>query len=263
MSILSPIITFVLFVLGLLAWRLQLIDKRRFEIAEEALVTYAKMGFLLARIRGRNRYDGFAEFKAERKARWKFSTYAAKREWQYRIPPEMIEEWGVLEKQALALSIQTQIYLTQEIAQRFVLPTDYYWRVADAAVILNMISPHPSIDPENKEKPPTDYDDPEPLTNEQCQDLEREFFPVRFETRTLGENKATDTISVHISENYQALVKLCEPYTNQNPYRFLYRFAQTLKPERWWLSPVRSKGENWVSRKPYRYAQDLDPPGRL
>jgi hypothetical protein len=35
---LAPILTFILFVCGLLAWRLQLLDKRRFEVSDQVTV---------------------------------------------------------------------------------------------------------------------------------------------------------------------------------------------------------------------------------
>jgi hypothetical protein len=56
--------------------------------------------------------------------------------------------------------------------------------------------------------------------------LERAHFPVRFEDDPPGANE----INTGLVEAEIALRRQCEPYTNQNPYRFLQRFIYTLKP---------------------------------
>jgi hypothetical protein len=44
----------LIFILGLLAWRQQLIDKRRFEVAEEVMVMYAKLAAQVRMLRQPN-----------------------------------------------------------------------------------------------------------------------------------------------------------------------------------------------------------------
>jgi hypothetical protein len=54
MSFLTSFITsFILFVLGVCLWRLQLGDRRRFEVAEQALLTFAKASEGISRLRRR------------------------------------------------------------------------------------------------------------------------------------------------------------------------------------------------------------------
>ena len=242
MSIISPIITFILFTLGLLAWRLQLIDKRRFEVAEEVLVKYARMAALLKITRQRNQYRGFLEFRTERKPDTRYSEYLLLREWQYRVPDEVQKEWDSGHRDAVATAVQAEIYLSTEIREAFSFPVECYQGVQEAAAILDSISPYPSIDPYNEEPYPLpDYPDLDDdyLTNEQEQDLERVYFPVRFEDSTPGQ-VATDELSREIGRRFARLNELCRPYTNQNPYRFLYRFAQSLKPPPDWWEKART-----------------------
>ena len=44
-----PIQTSILFVFGLLAWRLQVVDKRRFEVTEQVTVVYTKVAQVISR----------------------------------------------------------------------------------------------------------------------------------------------------------------------------------------------------------------------
>ena len=242
MNIFGPFVTFILFTLGLLAWRLQLIDKRRFEVAEEVLVKYAKMAALLKASRQRNAYLGFREFRAEREPDTRYSEYLLLREWKYRIPDEIQKEWDAGHRDAVATAVQAEIYLSTEIRETLSFPVECYRGVQEAAAILDTISPYPSIDPCNEEPyPDPDYPDLDDdyLTNDQEQDLERVFFSVRFETATPG-HAATDELSLEIGRRFAKLQEMCRPYTNQNPYRFLYRFAQSLRPHPGWWEKART-----------------------
>ncbi|WP_422013712.1 hypothetical protein [Reyranella sp.] len=240
MSIISPFITFILFTLGLLAWRLQLIDKRRFEIAEEVLVKYVGMASLLKRTRNRNRYEGFDEFKAKWNPRSPYSYYLMLRQWSYRIPEDLQEEWVRVRADAVQVAIQAEIYLSEEISDAFKFPYQCYEGVQEAAQVLDSISPYPSIDPHNEEPPPESDQQPEDdeFTNEQEQDVEQLYFPMRFHNAGVGVEES-DWMSVEIMIRFEHLMESCRPYTNQNPYRFLLRFAQSLKPQPGWWDKVR------------------------
>jgi hypothetical protein len=48
---LGPILTFISFVWGLVAWRLQLLDKRRFEVTEKVMVVYTKVAQAISVLR--------------------------------------------------------------------------------------------------------------------------------------------------------------------------------------------------------------------
>jgi hypothetical protein len=48
---LGPILTFTSFVWGLVAWRLQLLDKRRFEVTEKVMVVYTKVAQAISVLR--------------------------------------------------------------------------------------------------------------------------------------------------------------------------------------------------------------------
>jgi hypothetical protein len=51
MSFLAPILTLLLFIAGVIVWRLQLVAKRRFEVAEQIMVAFFKAEAALAQIR--------------------------------------------------------------------------------------------------------------------------------------------------------------------------------------------------------------------
>jgi hypothetical protein len=53
MSVVTPIVTFVLFLLGIVVWQLQLVAKRRFEVAEQALAAFHKAADALSMMRSR------------------------------------------------------------------------------------------------------------------------------------------------------------------------------------------------------------------
>lgn len=52
MTYLAPLLTIVLFACGVIVWRLQLVAKRRFEVAEQALTAFHRASDGLSRLRG-------------------------------------------------------------------------------------------------------------------------------------------------------------------------------------------------------------------
>jgi len=62
----AQLVALAVFLFGLVAWRLQLLDKRRFEVAEQALIVHSKVTEALRVLRQRNSWKGFRdEWKKE------------------------------------------------------------------------------------------------------------------------------------------------------------------------------------------------------
>jgi hypothetical protein len=67
----GPILTLILFLLGVLIWRVQLVSKRKFEVAEQAMVAFGKSTDALAKIRSPVLY----------KALWHWPSFPPSSDW--------------------------------------------------------------------------------------------------------------------------------------------------------------------------------------
>jgi hypothetical protein len=219
------------FIAGLLAWRQQLLDKRRFEVAEQALLTYGKIAQALQVLRERNSYTGMSEFIESRKPANNYRRYRAAREWQYGFPEDKQRAFNEAYKDLDSVRALANLYLSTEVADALGTLKQVYFRIREASRYLIMIDmdPNKTIDPQNQMDDPTPEMDYMPedneLTAEQEQDLEKHAFPIRFMSDPPSEE---DDVYREIYTNGLKLEKLCKPYTDLNPYLFLKRLALSL-----------------------------------
>lgn len=241
----------LIFTLGLLAWRQQLLDKRRFEVAEEVLVMYARLAAQIRILRQRNDLHGINEWiraQLERKrvredqhAIWSYEWDMVRREWLYRIPEKKQEAFNEVYRNFTATVALARMYLSEDIVAGLVRIEGVYNSVETAARVLVKINPEPPIDPEAQREygEPSShwpYDPDYEPSSAEALDKEKLHFPIRF--RALQPPDATD-ISIDTAEAYLALA--CKPYTDQGPYQFLYSFLATLLPvqvKQWWKGPT-------------------------
>ena len=228
MGVFAPILTFFLFVGGLLAWRLQLLDKRRFEVAEEVLVLHAKLRQLIIQLRTRPDWEGFKPGIGKTRRDY----YRQMRKYYYSIPAEKMAAWDEVYKHHAPTVVLAGVYLNNHIRDRLILMALYFEQVRHAAIDLTRIEPQPSIDTEfvdGEPRPHLDGDEnPDDQMDElQMQEIEKAQLPIRFWS-TSGNSK--DEIEDAIRGDYDALIELCKPYKSMDPWRFIKRYVLMFFP---------------------------------
>lgn len=227
----------LIFTLGLLAWRQQLLDKRRFEVAEQVLVMFAKLVAQIRILRQRHNYAGMSEWigselgEADHTEEQRYRKHMARREWQYRIPEEKQKAFNEVYKDFTPTVALARMYLSGEIVTALQRIEDRYELVVRAANVLVYINPDPSIDPHNQSDehgehiiPSWPYGPDEPDEQEAIE-KEKEHFPIRFEKL-----REPDAFDIKMDTEQASLALACKPYTDQGPYRFLRSFLVTLLP---------------------------------
>ncbi len=230
----SPFLTFLLFLAGLLAWRQQLLDKRKFEVAEQALVTFSKIAEGLRVLRQRNDWTGMHEWIESQKPANNYRRHLARREWMYRIPEGKRSEFEFALRELGPTRVLASLYLTPSVDRQLLVLWLSYQRVLSAAEMLMSIDPatDKSIDPANdpEPNPEPDYDTSEnEMTPEQEIEQEREQLPIRF---TNPFPNSPDDISSAVAQAQITIHELCKPYADINPYSFLGRLGSSLIPPR-------------------------------
>jgi hypothetical protein len=231
LKLLPVIVGFFLFLAGLLAWRQQLLDKRKFEVAEQVLVAYAKVAEALRVLRERNPYAGSSEWIAAQRPENNYRHYLARRDWMYRIPEKKLEAFEAIYKELSPAEVLASVYLSTPIVAKLVGLKIAFMQVKKASRDLMSIHPSRYVDPQREDDdaiPETDYDDSDdPMTPEEELALEKEQLPIRF----VGPIKDyPDTMTALIAQNQMRLHELCQPYTDINPYSFLFRLCLSLFP---------------------------------
>jgi hypothetical protein len=224
-----------IFTLGLLAWRHQLLDKRKFEVAEQVVVYFAKMAAQIRILRQRHGHAGMAEFVSGKVKSFTPSALGpslaaqkelARREFIYRIPDEKRAVFNELAKEYEATIKLARLYLSDAIADYLTALDTYYQSIELAAAVLPRIYPNPSADRHvfSVPLPDTDLFGIETVRDEAIED-ERRLLPYRFHTDGVG-----DTLDILLDTVSAALNIACRPYTEQGPYKFLWNFGRTLLP---------------------------------
>jgi hypothetical protein len=233
----------LIFTLGLLAWRKQLLDKRKFEVAEEVVVMSARLAAQVRILRQPNDHQGMGEWI---KAKMDHPTadtadyeqHMARRAWLYRIPEKKQEAFNKVHEDFTVTYALARMYLDDEIAKGLERIESIYERVVLAAEVLIGIDPNPSIDPENQSEdgetitPDWPYDPDDKPDNEDAVAKEQLYFPMRF--RVLG---GPDALGTELDATEDDLAVECRPYTDEGPYNFLCGFLVTLIPppaKTWW-----------------------------
>lgn len=230
------LVALAVFLFGLVAWRLQLLDKRRFEVAEQALLVHSKVAEALRVLRQRNSWKGFRDEWRKELGDSKYSRYdhyRARRRWQYQIPDEKMKAFEEVYKELGPTVELARLYLSLEVASLLMVLEGHFETVKRASLdLIRIEQPNDSIDPENDEPAPLDeappsFDDDEELTPEQEKFIEQAAFPVRFERRGIFQ-VPDDQMTTTIREQFEKLQVVCKPYTNTNPYWFLWRLVASL-----------------------------------
>jgi hypothetical protein len=231
----AQLVALAVFLFGLVAWRLQLLDKRRFEVAEQALIVHSKVTEALRVLRQRNSWKGFRdEWKKELGDDYtRYHSYRERRRWQYQLPDEKMKAFEDVYKELGPTVELTRLYLSLEAANILAFLHGHFDQVKQASYdLIRIEQPNDSVDPENAEPAPLDeapppFDDEEELTPEQEKIIEQMAFTIRFEQRGKF-GVADDQMTIIIREQFERLQVVCKPYTNTNPYWFLWRLLASL-----------------------------------
>jgi hypothetical protein len=225
------------FTLGLLAWRQQLLDKRKFEVAEEILLAFDKLKSAIQAVRAVPPREGMYDYITKERGidpQKRYAYYKGMREWYYRITPEQREELSAAYKEFRSAFTLASIYLPETTGILSTLSTAY-WQLQRAAKILGEIDPRPPRDPywsDMLHELPDWPDDPdyEPTPESQIE-KEKEHLWARYE----DDPRDADAMNTIMNDAEYRLEQICEPHTHQGPYEFLKRFLMTLwKPIRVW-----------------------------
>lgn len=246
-QLLSPAITITFgllaFVVGLLAWRQQLLDKRKFEIAEQALVGFAKVAEAIHELRQRPRaWEGMYVWVEERYRALvpkggKISDYRwhmGRREFWYRLDPKALARYEEVHAELEPIRTLVRTYLSKEIEDQLLVLRSQFWSVRGAAEVLSEINPNPPSDPDHYfDGEPVTLDPGDPAeakwTPEEEIKMEASFLPQRWEATPFDDHP--DRIVVKIQNAETELKRLCQPYMDINPYSFLKRLFQSLNPK--------------------------------
>src|SRR4051812_22906482 len=135
----------VVFTLGLLAWRQQLLDKRKFEVAEAVLLAFTKLEAAIESVRSSRPQGGASDYVTKELGidpGNRYSYYMGVRKWYYRITPEQREELTTAFKEFTSAWTLASIYLP-EAPHIMSAASDYYWKLLRAATVLGEIDPRP------------------------------------------------------------------------------------------------------------------------
>jgi hypothetical protein len=233
MSIIAPIVAFVLFFCGLLAWRLQMIEKRRFEVAEQTIVAFTKSMEALQTIRARHDYYGF-DYPRGASRTPQLDYYRAMRKWHYEIPRIKLETLRDAHKDYLATMALAALYLNADVAQTMSVLDQRIAQVKQAANKLARISLYEPKDEAfgetlspllelEEEGPPPDWEE-EP-SQEELLKVEALNTPIRFHSPGLD-----DPLSKEIATEINNLERACRPYKSLNPWRFIKSYLSMFVP---------------------------------
>lgn len=220
MNYLPQILTFALFVLGMLVWQKQLIDKRRFEVAEQALVVFGRVSSVIQQLRTRHPWGHLVREDSHKNSH--YAQEATWRELRYSIPPEGLTSL----KEGLAplrpTHVLAKMYLPIEIAQDLLVLEGAVQKVKAAASRLVHIDPRAAIEPrlEPEDWQPVgdpDYPEEEEFGEKQIEQHESvaaELLPIRFVERDFvtGEPLKMDLLTMEIEAARARLEKACRPY---------------------------------------------------
>lgn len=227
----------IVFTLGLLAWRQQLLDKRKFEVAEQILLAFNKLKSAIQSARAVQPQEGMYEYITKELGidpAKHYDYYMGMREWYYRITPEHREELSAAYKEFNSAFTLASIYIPETTGIMSTLST-CYWQLLRAAKILGKIDPRPPQGPfwsDMLHELPDWSDNPdyEPTPESQIE-KEKEHLWARYE----DDPRDADAMNTIMNDAEYRLEETCEPHTHQGPYEFLKRFLMTLwEPIRVW-----------------------------
>jgi len=234
MEVIKILLTFAgalfVFTLGLLAWRQQLLDKRKFEVAEQILLAFDKLKSAIQDTRAAPPRDGMYDYITKERGidpSKHYAYYMCMREWYYRITPEHREELSVAYKEFSSAFTLASIYLPEATSIMSTLSRSY-WQLLRAARVLGEIDPRPprgAFWSDMLHELPNYADNPdyEPTPASQLE-KENEHLWARYE----DDPRDTDAMNTIMMDAENKLEQACMPYTHQGPYEFLKRFAMTL-----------------------------------
>lgn len=231
---LPQIVTFGLFLLGLLAWQKQLTDKRRFEVAEQMLVTFNRIAHAIQQVRTRHRW--WSGFVIPNPTPSRFEQERMRRRARYSIPEERMK---ALEAEMAALRptyVLARMYLRPGIAEKLLVLERVVDEVKDAAERLPALDPRtelePKLEPEDWEPlGEPDFFEEEEFNEEQQKQVGASLMGVRFEQRdaATGRAKGGDAQLQRIDVARDALEADCLPYqTSPSLLAFIGRFCMAL-----------------------------------
>ena len=220
MDYLPQLLTFALFVLGMLVWQKQLIDKRRFEVAEQVLVVFNRASTAIQQLRTRHPWY---EDRPEQFHR--LSHYAQEASWRtvrYAIPEDRLKALNEELAPLLPTCVLAKMYLPPEIAKDLRVLDNAVHQVKVAASRLIHIDPRAHIEvpvePEDFQLV-GDPDYPEedefgPAQIAQHETVAAELLPIRFVDRDFltGEPLKMDPLSTEIELARARLEQACRPY---------------------------------------------------
>lgn len=233
---LTPIVGLVAFITGLLAWRMQLLDKRRFEVADQALVTFAKIHVRIADLR--TRHSDWSYLGQDRLSPREQVTYMRVR--RYSIPEAKEVAFKEVYKELSPAIVLSKLYLDLDIVQCLNELEFAVQKVRRASAELVAIAPDKSAEFEelvNDPAPPSfedgddeGYDDREARWRR----IEKAALPIRFmDTPDFRTDLLTNELAARLFTARDKLQKLCKPYQDVGPWHFLARFGATLIDVDW------------------------------
>jgi hypothetical protein len=211
------------FMAGLFAWRLQLVEKREFEVAEQLVTVFSKVSEALRVLRTRHDMNGFDGSKIVG-AR---AVFRAQRKFYYGIPEDKMEAFEEVYKDLAPTVVLARHYLSDAIAKRMAVLQFAFESVKYAAFKLGEIDPEAPGDilffvgdrpPLDRPEDPSEGYTEEEMIKIQDEELESRFLPFL----SLGTDE--DTLSQRIAEMGADLDRLCRPYKSVDPWRFFGRF---------------------------------------
>ena len=227
------------FTLGLLAWRQQLLDKRKFEVAEVILLAFDKLKSTIEAVRAFPPQEGMMTYITKELGidpQKHYDYYMGMREWYYRITPEQRKGLSAAQKEFSSAYTLASIYLPETTGILSTLNT-CYWQLIQAAKVLGEIDPRPPRGEYWKDmlhELPDYSDDPdyEPTPKSQIE-LEQKHLWARYE----DDPHDVDAMNTIMRDAQNRLEEACDPHIEQGPYEFLHRFLMTLwMPLRIWVS---------------------------
>lgn len=223
------IVGLLIFVAGLLAWRLQLLDKRKFEVAEQVVTVSSKVAEAIRVLRTRHDMNGFVEAESLGPR----AIFRAKRRFYYGIPEAKLRAFEEVYKELAPTMVLARLYLSDAIASRMETLQFAFEAVKYAAYKLGQIDPeHPGDilflpgdrPPLDQPEEPDDTPSDEEMIKIQDEELEVRFLPF------LSLDQDEDDLSQRITTMGRDLDRLCRPYKSVDPWRFLARFVSMFMP---------------------------------
>lgn len=233
---LPQIVGFSLFVLGLLGWQKQLTDKRRFEVAEQVLVTFNRIAYAIQQARQRHRWWHLVEMPNPPPSHYTQEQFY--RKVRYSIPDETQNALRTEMANLRPTYVLAKMYLRFDIAERLLVLEKVVDQIADAAERLTNIDPRASLEPkeaiEDFEPLEPDYpEDPDEGVFDQAQQekVGGDLMRIRFENRDpeTGKARVGDDLLMRLEVARVALETGCRRYqVSPSLLGFLWRFFLSL-----------------------------------